>query len=248
MENEFADRVILVTGGTGTLGTSVLKMFIKSHPKVLVITHRTEKQKNSLLNFLDKDEKLLSQKTDTIVEFVKADLTIEEDVKAMITGIEEKYGKLDIIANIVGGYIGGKSIEETTLQEFDSMININLKAAFLLTKYAVPFMKIRSNGKIVHISSAAGERAFGKDTAYSASKAGLIRLVESVKEEVKDKEININCILPTIIDTKVNREMMPHLDFSKWLDPNDLARVILYLCSNSSKAINGAAIRVAGMT
>lgn len=248
MDKEFADKVILVTGGTGALGTSVVRMFNKCNPKVLVITYRSDGEKNRILNLLNEEAEALSQKRDTILEFVKADVVIEDDVKAMINDVEEKYDKLDIMANMVGGYIGGKTIEVTTLQEFDSMININLKAAFLLTKYAVILMKARNNGKIVHVSSAAGERAFGNDTVYSASKSGLIRLVESVKEEVKDKGININCILPTIIDTKVNREAMPHLDFSKWLDPNDLARVILYLCSDSSKTINGDAIRVSGRT
>jgi NAD(P)-dependent dehydrogenase (short-subunit alcohol dehydrogenase family) len=249
MDNEFADRVILVTGGTGGLGTSVVNMFIKQNPKVLVIAHRTEKDKSSFSNLLDEGGKeAISKKTDTIVEFVKADVTIEDSVKAMITEIEQKYDKIDILANIVGGYMGGKSIEETTLGEFDFMININLKAAFLLTKYAISSMKLRSTGKIVHVSSASGVKAFGNDTAYSSSKAGLIRLVESVKEEVKNNLININCILPTIIDTKANREAMPHSDFSKWLDPNDLARVILYLCSDSSKSVNGAAIRTDGRT
>lgn len=248
MENEFADRVILVTGGTGALGTFVTKMFIKYDPRVLIIAHRSDREKSSLLNLMDEKTSDVLQKTNTKIEFVKADVIIEDNVKALFNQIIGKYGKLDIMTNIVGGYIGGKSIEETTVQEFDSMVNLNLKSAFLLTKYAITLMKPRCEGKIVHVSSAAGERANGNDTAYSTSKAGLIRLVESVKEEVKDKGININCILPTIIDTKSNREAMPQSDFSKWLDPKDLARVILYLCSTSSKTINGAAIKTFGST
>jgi NAD(P)-dependent dehydrogenase (short-subunit alcohol dehydrogenase family) len=107
-------------------------------------------------------------------------------------------------------------------------------------------MKKNQFGKIVHVSSASGKKASGRDSAYAASKAGLIRLVDSIKEEAKEFKININCILPTIIDTHANRLSMPSADYSGWVKPLDLARLIVFLCSENSKVINGEAIKTSG--
>ena len=127
------------------------------------------------------------------------------------------------------------------------MMNLNLTSAFLLTKYVIPAIKAsKHGGKIVHISSMTGLNANGLDSAYAASKAGLIRLVESASQEVKNDEINVNCILPSIIDTEANRKAMPNEDFSKWVKPHDLANIILFLCSEYGKAITGAAIPTRG--
>ena len=104
------------------------------------------------------------------------------------------------------------------------------------------------NGKIVHISSKTGLKAGGYDSAYAASKAGLIRLVDSLAEEVKEFSVNVNCIMPSIIDTKANRTAMPNANFSKWLKPQDLANVVLFLCSEDAKVITGAAIPTYGFS
>ena len=130
--------------------------------------------------------------------------------------------------------------------EWDKMININLKSAFLISKYIIPIMVSHQYGKIVHISSRTGVKGEGNDSAYAASKAGLIRFVESVSQEVKKLNININCILPTIIDTQSNRRAMPNADYSKWIKSEDLSNVILFLCSDDSKIINGSAIPTYG--
>ena len=248
MNVDLDDKVILVTGGTGALGAEVSEAFLKLRPKVIIITYRSEGEKNNLEKNLSELKSQSSGKINTIIEYLKVNVLDEEDVRSLIEYIDKKYGGLNSLANIVGGYIGGKPIEETTLEDWEKMLSINLKSAFLLTKHAINSMKKRSYGKIVHVSSASGEKASGNDSAYSCSKAGLIRLVESVKEEVKDKGININCILPTIINTKANRDAMPGSDFSKWISPNNLAEIIIYLCSENSRVINGAAIRTFGRT
>jgi NAD(P)-dependent dehydrogenase (short-subunit alcohol dehydrogenase family) len=103
------------------------------------------------------------------------------------------------------------------------------------------------HGKIVHISSRTGLKSDGYDSAYSASKSGLIRLVESISEEVKEHNINVNCILPSTIDTEANRKAMPDSDFSKWVKAGDLANLVLFLCSDEAKVINGAAIPAYGL-
>jgi len=129
------------------------------------------------------------------------------------------------------------------------MMNLNLKSAFLISKHVIPNMKSSGNGgKLVHISSRTGIKSDGYDSAYAASKAGLIRLVESMSHELKGYDINVNCILPSTIDTEANRRAMPKADFSKWLLTEDLANVVLFLCSSDSKVINGAAIPTYGLS
>jgi NAD(P)-dependent dehydrogenase (short-subunit alcohol dehydrogenase family) len=128
------------------------------------------------------------------------------------------------------------------------MMNLNLKSAFLITKHIIPVMKSGNGGNIVHISSRTGLKSEGGDSAYAASKAGLIRFVESAAQEFKEFNININCILPTLIDTDANRKAIPNGDFSKWLSAEDLANVILFLCSSGGRVINGSAIPTYGLS
>ena len=144
------------------------------------------------------------------------------------------------------GIIGGKSVIETSEEEWDKMMSINLKSAFLISKHVLTSMKMKKYGKIVHVSSATGAKANGNDSAYAASKAGLIRLVESMAEEIRGLNININCVLPTIIDTESNRKAMPTSNFSTWIPAEELAKVICFLCSEDSKIINGVALPTRG--
>ena len=139
---------------------------------------------------------------------------------------------------MVGAYIGGKSVVELEEKEWDLMITLNLKSAFLISKHVTRQMILSKSGKIIHISSRIGLHSEGYDSAYSASKSGLIRLVESLAEETKESNINVNCIMPSIIDTQSNRKAMPNADFNKWVEPEDLANVILFLCSEEAKNYN----------
>ena len=177
---------------------------------------------------------------------MKVDITHEDEVKTLISNILEKFGQIHVLANVVGGYIGGKSVSETSEEEWDKMMSINLKSAFLISKHVLTSMKKKKFGKIVHVSSATGAKANGNDSAYAASKAGLIRLVESMAEEIRGLNININCVLPTIIDTESNRQAMPTSNFSTWIPPEELAKVICFLSSEDSKVINGVALPTRG--
>lgn len=149
---------------------------------------------------------------------------------------------------MVGGYLGGKSVAELDEDEWDLMMNMNLKSAFLISKHIIPIMVSAKYGKIIHVSSRTGLKSDGYDSAYSASKSGLIRLVESMAEEVRESNININCIMPSVIDTEANRKAIPDSDFSKWLKTDDLANIVLFLCSEEGKIINGAAIPTYGLS
>jgi NAD(P)-dependent dehydrogenase (short-subunit alcohol dehydrogenase family) len=244
MDVNLKNQIIVVTGGTGALGSEVSKVFVKYSPRVIVITYRSESER------ADTEKKLNSQcddpnpeKNKTIIEFARADMLNEDEIRNLVNKIINKFGQIHVLANIVGGYFGGRTVDEISEAEWDRMMDMNLKSAFLISKHVLESMKKHHFGKIVHVSSASGVTAVGNDSAYAASKAGLIRLVESIKEEVKAFEININCVLPTIIDTVPNRLAMPSADFSKWVKPQDLARLIVFLCSEDSKVVNGDAIK-----
>lgn len=241
MRYNFSDKVVLITGGTGALGKTLVKKFIATGATI-VVTYNTDKKVADLKQEIKETDEL---------ELLKTDITKEDQIVKLISDIVETYGHLDVLVNVVGGYLGGKSVADLSESEWDTMMNMNLKSAFLISKHAIPVMKSRkyvSGGKIVHISSRTGLKSGGYDSAYAASKSGLIRLVESISQETKEHNINVNCVLPSIIDTEPNRKAMPNADFSKWVKAEDLANVILFLCSEESKVIMGAAIQAYGLS
>lgn len=232
---DFSNRTVLVTGGTGALGRAITSAFIRCNAEVI----------SSYV--LEKEIEQLKTETRSAVQLIKADVTKEEEVKRLVSNIISKYGHIHILANVVGGYFGGKSVSKLDEQEWDLMITMNLKSAFLISKHVIPQMILSKYGRAVHVSSRTGLRSTGYDSAYAASKSGLIRLVESLAEETKESNINVNCIMPSILDTEANRKAMPTADFSKWVKPEDLANVVLFLCSEDARVITGAAIPTYGV-
>lgn len=246
MKYDFSNKVIVITGGTGALGRVLTKSFLNYNSKTIIVTYRS---KNEMLELKTELGNLLEQPSSisTTIEFTKIDITRDGETKRSISNIVERHGQIHVLINVVGSYIGGKSVTQLDESEWDKMISINLKSAFLISKHVIPAMITNSYGKLVHIASKTGLVSNGYDSAYAASKAGLIRFVESAYQEVKESNININCILPTILDTESNRKEMPNADFSKWIKLEDLSKVILFLSSDDSKIINGAAIPAYGL-
>ena len=232
---DFSGKVVLITGGTGALGRAVAQAFGTSNATT-VVTY-----------IIDEEREDVKAKIKTIAELVKADITKEDQAKKLVSHVINTYDRIDVLVNVVGGYLGGKAVAELDETEWDKMMNMNLKSAFLVSKHVIPLMVSAKHGKMVHISSRTGLKSDGYDSAYSASKSGLIRLVESISEEVKEHNINVNCILPSTIDTEANRNAMPNSDFSKWVKTEDLANLVLFLCSEEAKVINGAAIPAYGL-
>jgi NAD(P)-dependent dehydrogenase (short-subunit alcohol dehydrogenase family) len=246
MKYDFSDKVVVITGGTGALGRVLTKSFLECDSKTIVVTYRSEKEmlelKTELGNLTERQLNI-----PTTIEFAKVDVTRDDETRRSVSNIVERHGQIHVLVNVVGSYIGGKSITGLDESEWDRMISINLKSAFLISKHVIPVMVTNNYGKLVHIASKNGLVANGYDSAYAASKAGLIRFVESAYQEVKNSNVNINCILPTILDTEPNRRQMPDADYSKWIRLNDLCKVILFLSSDDSKIINGAAIPAYGL-
>jgi NAD(P)-dependent dehydrogenase (short-subunit alcohol dehydrogenase family) len=235
MKYDFTNKIVLVTGGTGALGRAITAAFIASDAKVV----------SSYV--IDREIEQLKKESKAVVELIKTDVTKEEEIEKLVLSVISKYGRIDVLVNVVGGYLGGKSVSELDEKEWDLMMTMNLKSAFLISKHVIPQMVSSKYGKIMHVSSRTGLKSSGYDSAYAASKSGLIRLVESLSEEVKDSNINVNCIMPSTIDTEANRRAMPTADHSKWVKPQDLANVVLFLCSDEANVITGAAIPTYGI-
>jgi NAD(P)-dependent dehydrogenase (short-subunit alcohol dehydrogenase family) len=232
-------KVAVVTGATGTLGRVVAKALLENSARV-ASTYRSEEKQKEFGDFVGETSGMLTS--------VQADVTDEGSVQALFQKVFDKYGRVDILLNIVGAYKGGNEIANTNESDWDYMMEVNLKSAFLCSKTALPYMMKQNYGKIVSVSArTAVERRFrSKSGAYAVSKAGVIVLTETIAEEVKKYDINVNCIMPSTIDTANNRRNFPEGDFSKWVKPEQIARVILFLVSDESKMISGACIPVYG--
>lgn len=231
-------KVAIVTGATGGLGRIVAKALLDQGARV-VSTHRGEEKLKELSDFVGNSRDMLSS--------VQTDVTDENSVQALFQQVVSKHGHVDILLNIVGAFKGG-DIVNTKVSDWDLMMNVNLKSAFLCCKAALPYMVKQNYGKIISVSSrTAVEKRFRvKDGAYAVSKVGIIVLTETIAEEFKKYDINVNCIMPSTKDTPDNRHNFPDADFSKWVKPEQVAEVILFLVSDESKAISGASIPVYG--
>ena len=172
MTYDFSGKVVVITGGTGALGRAVAQAFGTSNATTVVVSY-----------IIDEEMEDVKTKIKTITELVKADITKEDQAKKLISHVIEAYNRIDVLVNVVGGYLGGKSVAEVDETEWDKMMNMNLKSAFLISKHVIPLMVAAKHGKIVHISSRTGLKSDGYDSAYSASKSGLIRLVESFQKK-----------------------------------------------------------------
>ncbi len=234
----FHDKVVLVTGGTGGLGREVTMAFLEAGATI-VVTYRVIEEFDAVVTAA----KEIGAAAPT---GVSVDVTDAHAVEKVVAEIVQKNGRLDILVNTVGAYAGGTNLWETDSKTYDTMLQLNLKAGFVLARAVVPQMIKQNRGWIVNIASKAAFDHAAGGALYAASKAAALALMDSLAADVKPYSINVNSILPSIIDTAVNRKAMPNADFSKWPKPEEIARVILFLCSEDARVIHGAAIPVYG--
>jgi NAD(P)-dependent dehydrogenase (short-subunit alcohol dehydrogenase family) len=175
-------------------------------------------------------------------------VTDERSVHELVENILARHGQLDALVNTVGGYAGGIKFWEADAKIFDQMLAVNLWSGYTLCRAVVPAMLRQKHGSIVNIASKAGLDHPGGAAAYAASKAAAVAMVDSLATDLKGTGVRANSILPSIIDTAVNRRAMPQADFAQWPKPEQIARVILFLCSDDATVIHGAAIPVYGDT
>jgi NAD(P)-dependent dehydrogenase (short-subunit alcohol dehydrogenase family) len=180
------------------------------------------------------------------LEGFHVDVTDESAVRALVDGILAKYKKLDAVVNTVGGYAGGVKLWDLDPKVWDKMFALNLRSGFALSRAVVPAMLKQHSGSIVNVASKAAFDHGSGAAAYVASKAAAVAMIDSLAADLAGTGVRANSILPSIIDTEANRRAMPAADFSKWPKPEQIAEVILFLCSPAAKAIHGAAIPVYG--
>jgi NAD(P)-dependent dehydrogenase (short-subunit alcohol dehydrogenase family) len=228
---DFDGRVALVTGASGALGSAVCEAFADAGATVCAT------------DVVEPDEEDAPLDPET-VEFYRGDLTDESEAEAVVERVVDDHGGVDALANVAGTWKGGSSIEETDVATFDLLFDVNLKTAFLASKHALPHLRERS-GAIVSVSARSSLRGGEGDGPYRASKAGVRLLTETLAEE-NEGEVRANAVLPSVIDTPANREMMPDADHGAWVDPADIAEVMLFLCSDASSVTSGAAVPVYG--
>lgn len=174
------------------------------------------------------------------------DISNPQAAQKAVDEIVARFGRIDILAHLVGGFAGGKTIAETDDGMFRSMLDLNLHSAFNMLRAVIPQMRRAKTGSIIAIGSRAAENPGPGVGAYSASKAALVSLIRTVALENKDLPITANVILPGTIDTPANRAAMPKADTSKWVQPARLAGLIVWLASEAGKDVNGAAIPAYG--
>ena len=229
------NKIVIITGSTGELGPAVVEKFVKADMTVIA-SYRSEKKFQRLVDRVGGEPNLIG---------VKTDLTKEGDVKSLFNEAT-KQGQLDALCHITGGFWMGGDISETSLDNWNKMMDLNLMITFLCTREAFAIMKKQQQGHIITLSAqTALELPAGKG-AYAVSKAGVLALAEVIAKEGKNYNIKVNTILPSTIDTEENRKSMPNADFDKWVTPEEIAKVIFELAGGEISAISGTAIKMYG--
>jgi len=230
-------KIVLVAGGTGGLGRAVSTAFLNDGAD-LIVTFKSEQEFVGL-------KRAAGERCSRLAGH-EIDATDEAAVQEFMDRIASERGRLDVLVNAVGGYAGGIKLWDLDTRLFDQMLNLNLRPGYVLARAAVKLMLKAGSGAIVNIASKAAMDHAAEASAYAASKAAAVALMDSLAAELKGSGVRVNSILPSIIDTPANRNAMPEADYSKWPKPEEIARVILFLCGDDAKVIHGAAIPVYG--
>jgi NAD(P)-dependent dehydrogenase (short-subunit alcohol dehydrogenase family) len=225
------DKVIVVTGGFGVLGRAVAEAALEAGASVAVPGR-------------EQTDKIPAR--DRLMVLGGVDLTDFAAAKQAIDAVAARFGKIDGLANVAGGFLW-QTLGDGDLSGWTDLFRMNLLTAVAATKAALPHLRA-SHGAIVNVGSAPAKKAGAGMGAYAASKAGVLRLTESLAEEEKKAGVRVNAVLPTIIDTPRNRADMPKADFSRWVKPEDIAKAILFLLSDDAMAITGAELLISGKT
>jgi NAD(P)-dependent dehydrogenase (short-subunit alcohol dehydrogenase family) len=227
-EKTLQDKVVLITGATGGLGTAVTTAFQEAGARIAAVDRAPH---------APSDERFLS---------LAADLSTFEGARVAAETVVKKWGSIDVLVHLVGGFAGGQSIAESDDALFDRMMNINVRTTFYMFRATVPHMRAQGSGRILAIGSRAAVEPSPKIGLYGASKAAMVSLVRTLASENADRGITANVILPSTIDTPINRAAMPSANFSQWVPTNQIASMLVHLAGDDASAVNGAVIPIYG--
>ena len=230
----FTNRTVMVTGAAGNLGRAVANAFAARGANLVLVGAR------------QKLERAFGAETERRL-FAPANLLNQEQMHAAVRTALERFGKIDVLCNIAGGFRVGEAVHETSDETWNSLFDVNARTVLHAARAVVPRM-IEGGGKIINVGAFGAQQGAAQMGAYCAAKSAVIRLTEAMAAELREKNINVNCVLPTIIDTPENRTAMPDTDPGRWVAPADLANVICFLASEDARAIHGAAIPVTALS
>ena len=233
------NRVAIITGGTGALGRAVTKNFLTAGAKV-AIPWVIEAEVPML-------ETQLGKRPPASELFLKkVDVADEKQVSDFVGEVASQWSKVDILVNLVGGFWGGKSVAQTTMSEWQTMFDLNVRPTFICCRAVVPIMQKGKWGRIVSVTSRTGLLGAGDFAAYAVAKGAIATFTASLAEEVLADNVMVNAIAPSTIDTEANRTAMPNAKHEKWVKPDDIARTLAFLCSDDCRVTAGAVVPVYG--
>jgi NAD(P)-dependent dehydrogenase (short-subunit alcohol dehydrogenase family) len=229
-------KIVIVTGAAGNLGKAVAKAFADLGASLVLVDLKREGLQGAFGS--ENDRRL----------FAPADLREMAGATGVAQAALARFGRIDVLCNIAGGFRMGEMVHETSDENWDFLFDINTRTLLHAVRAVVPHMVAAGGGKIVNVGAYAAQKGVARMGAYTASKGAVIRATEAMAAELREKNINVNCVLPTIIDTPENRAAMPKADPAKWVAPSDLANVIVFLASDAARAVHGAALPVTALS
>lgn len=233
---DFQDRTVIVTGAAGNLGRAVAAAFAKQGARLVLMAREREQLAQA---YGAEHQRML---------FAPADLAALGEVEAAVHAVLQSCGRIDVLCNVAGAFRMGTAVHETGDADWDLLFDANVKSLLHMTRAVVPGMIAAGGGKVVNVAASSAQKGMARMGAYCASKDAVIRITESMAAELGGKGINVNCVLPSIIDTPENRAAMPGADPARWVSPEALADAILFLASDGARAIHGAALPVVGLS
>jgi NAD(P)-dependent dehydrogenase (short-subunit alcohol dehydrogenase family) len=235
--HDLAGKVVVITGAVGNLGRAVAEASKQVGAKTVLVDRGAERLELTYRDIARSPDHWLA---------AGVDLTDAAAVEKMLAEVDRRFGRIDGYVSTVGAFRGGKPAHEEDLANWDFLFATNLRTTLLGSRAVIPYMLPQRSGCIITIASRNALQGTARYAAYSAAKSAVLRLSESMAAELKDSGVRVNCIVPGTIDTPQNRQAMPKADYSKWVDPADIAQVIVFLLSDAARALTGAAIPVYG--
>ena len=238
----FTNQCVVITGASGNLGSAVARAFVDHGANVVLVDRSREHMEHA--GFTDDARHLISV----------TDLLDQTQVNAMVQAAVAKFGGIHVLCNIAGGFRMGEAVHETSDANWNFLFDINARTLLHASRAVVPQMLKQpssasgSRGKIINVGAFGAQKGGAQMGAYAASKTSVMRLTESMAAELREQGINVNAVLPTIIDTPQNRKDMPDADPAKWVAPEALADVVMFLASDAARAVDGALVPVTGLS